>query len=199
MLASDVLRAAVQAAMAVVLLTGQAHVWELGLAAAINGAAQSFFGPAATGLAPETVPAEQLQQANALLGSPGGFFSVGGPAAAGVLVAVFGPGLVFAIDAATSVVSVVSLALLRLPPRDRAERGSFHAAGRLPARPSPARTSRRTRCGTPSLSAKPYRPEARRFSGLIASCLTDIRHSVSHVTAGPGPRSFLLAALFVLT
>jgi MFS family permease len=121
------LRAAVQAAMAVLLLTRQAHVWELGLAAAIYGAAQSFFGPAATGWCPRPCPPKRLQQASALLGSPGGFFSVGGPAAAGALVAVFGPGLVFAIDAATLVVSVVSLALLRLPPRDHAERGSFHA------------------------------------------------------------------------
>lgn len=127
MLSSDALRAAVQAAVAVLLVTGQAHVWELGLAAAMFGAAQSFFGPASTGLVPETVPTEQLQQANALMGFAGSFFSVAGPAASGVLVAAFGPGLVFAIDAATFVVSTVSLGLLRLPPRELPERASFHA------------------------------------------------------------------------
>jgi MFS family permease len=41
---------------------------------------------------------------------------VGGPAVAGVLVAIFGPGWVFAIDAATFVVSAISLALMRVPP-----------------------------------------------------------------------------------
>jgi hypothetical protein len=56
MLASDTLRAAVQATLAVLLFMGQAHVWELGLGGAIYGAAQSFFGPASAGLVPETVP-----------------------------------------------------------------------------------------------------------------------------------------------
>jgi MFS family permease len=127
MLASDVLRAAVQAALAIALLTGRAHVWELGLGGALYGAAQSFFGPASAGLVPETVPASQLQQASALMGFSGSFFSVGGPVAAGLLIAVFGPGLVFAIDAATFVASAVSLGLLRLPPRRLPKRGSFRA------------------------------------------------------------------------
>ncbi|HEY3734980.1 MAG TPA: MFS transporter [Streptosporangiaceae bacterium] len=127
MLTSDVLRAGVQAVLAVLLLTGHAHVWQLGAGAALYGAATAFFGPASTGLVPETVPAGQLQQANALMGFSGSFFEVGGPALAGVLVAAFGPGLVFAIDAASFAVSAVSLALLRLPPRRLPERGSFRA------------------------------------------------------------------------
>jgi hypothetical protein len=125
MLVSDVLRACVQATLAVLLVTGHAHIWELGLGAAIYGGAQAFFGPASTGLVPETVSAEQLPQANALMSLSGSFASVGGPAIAGVLVAVFGPGLVFAIDAASFVVSAVSLGLLRLPPRNLPPRGSF--------------------------------------------------------------------------
>src|SRR5258708_31857275 len=35
------------------------------------------------------------------------------------------------------------------------------------------------------LSALPFQPEARRFSGLIASGLTDIRHSLTHVRQDP--------------
>jgi len=127
MLASGALRAAVQAGLAVLLVTGQAHVWQLGLGGAIYGTAQSFFGPASAGLVPETVPAGQLQQANALMSFSGSFFSVGGPAAAGILVAVFGPGLVFAIDAATFVVSAASLGLLKLPLRSLPERRSFRS------------------------------------------------------------------------
>jgi hypothetical protein len=127
MLASDALRAAVQGVLAVLLLTGQARIWELALGAALYGAAQSFFGPASAGLVPETVPQDQLQSANALLSFPGSFFEVGGPALAGVLVAAFGPGLVFAVDAASFVVSAVSLALLAVPPRRLPKRGSFRA------------------------------------------------------------------------
>jgi len=127
MLVSDGLRAAVQAALAVLLLTGRAHVWELGLGAAVYGAAQSFFGPASAGLLPEIVPGEQLQRANALMGFSASFFSVGGPAAAGLLIAFFGPGPLFAIDAATFVVSAASLSVLRVPPRSLPERQSFRA------------------------------------------------------------------------
>lgn len=127
MLASDILRAIVQAALAVLLVTGHAHVLELGAGAVLYGAAQAFFGPASAGLVPETVPQDQLQQANALMGFSRSFLSVGGPAAAGLLIAVFGPGLVFAMDAATFVVSAVSLARLKLAPRSLTRRSSFRA------------------------------------------------------------------------
>jgi MFS family permease len=127
MLSSDAVRAAVQAVLAVLLFTGHATVWELGAGAAVLGAAQAFFGPASTGLLPELIPANQLQQGNTLMSSAASFCSVGGPAAAGVRVAVFGPGLVFAVDAASFAVSTGMLALLRLPPRTRPARNSFRA------------------------------------------------------------------------
>lgn len=127
MLASDILRAIVQAALAVLLVTGRARVLELGAGAALYGAAQAFFGPASAGLVPETVPPAQLQQANALMGFSRSFLSVGGPAVAGLLIAVSGPGLVFAMDAATFVVSAASLGLLRLAPRNLPGRSSFRA------------------------------------------------------------------------
>ena len=47
--------------------------------AALYGASTSFFDPASMALIPETVPAEQFQQANSLLGLPQSFFSVAGP------------------------------------------------------------------------------------------------------------------------
>jgi MFS family permease len=125
MLAADVLRGAVQATLAALLITGHARVWELATGAALYGTATSFFGPASTALVPETVPQEQLQQANSLLGLPGSFFSVGGPAAGGVLIAVFGPGLLFAVDAVTFAVSAVFLSRLRVPPRPLPAQGSF--------------------------------------------------------------------------
>jgi MFS family permease len=81
MLAADAVRGAVQAALAILLLTGHAQVWELGVGAALYGAAASFFSPALMALVPETVPLAELQQANSLLGLPQSFFSIGGPAA----------------------------------------------------------------------------------------------------------------------
>src|SRR6202034_3807253 len=90
---------------------------ELAAGGALYGAAASFFNPASTALVPETVPVEELQQANSLLGLPLGFFSVAGPAAGGVVVAAYGPGWLFAADAASFFVSLACLALLRVPPR----------------------------------------------------------------------------------
>jgi MFS family permease len=127
MLASDALRGTVQAVMAILLLSGHARVWELGLGGAIFAAAQAFFGPASTGLLPEIAPADQLQQCNVLMSFGASFCSVGGPAAAGLLVAMFGPAVVFILDAGSFMVSTVTLALLRLPPRNISARSSFCA------------------------------------------------------------------------
>jgi Transmembrane secretion effector len=125
MLTSDLLRAVVQGSLAFLLFTGTARVWELGVGAAFYGAAQAFFGPASTGVVPETVPATELQAANSLMGFSQNFFQIGGPAAAGVLVAAFGPGFVFAADAVSFLVSAVSLARLQLPPRKMPPRSSL--------------------------------------------------------------------------
>jgi MFS family permease len=115
MLAADALRATTQAFVAALLLSGTAHVWELLVLFAVYGAGDSFFSPASTGLVPETVSADRLQQANSLMGLGRDAARVSGPALAGVLVAFVGPGVAFAVDAATFVVSSASLALLQLP------------------------------------------------------------------------------------
>ncbi len=127
MMTSDLLRAAVQATLAVLLLTGTAHVWELGAGAAFYGIAQAFFGPASTGLLPETVDTEQIQAANSLMSFGEEFSRVGGPAIAGVLVAAFGPGLVFAVDAASFLVSAISLVKLKLGRRKIPARRSLRS------------------------------------------------------------------------
>lgn len=117
MLASDLVRAAAQVVLAVLILTGHAQVWHLVAGSIVFGAAQAFFGPASSGLMAEIVPPAQLQRANALMTSCYSFFSVVSPAMAGFAIALWGPGLVLAIDAVTFVVNAVSLAMLRLAPR----------------------------------------------------------------------------------
>ncbi len=125
MLVSDCVRALSQATLAALLLAGAAQVWELILLAAVYGSAAAFFQPAATGLVPATVSAARLQQANALFGLSRNAGFVVGPALAGVIVAAANPGIAFAIDAGSFVVSIASLALLRLPAPERATRGAF--------------------------------------------------------------------------
>ena len=86
MLTSDCVRAVAQAISAVLLLTGSAHIWQLMVLQALYGAAEAFFGPASTAVVAETVPTEQLQPANALLGLTDNAASIAGPALAGVIV-----------------------------------------------------------------------------------------------------------------
>lgn len=115
MIASDLIRAAVQAVAAVLLLSGVARVWQLALLAAAHGAAEAFFRPAAGALLPQIVPGASLQKANALMGMSDNFGWMVGPAVAGTLVAVFGAGGAIAVDSATFIVSAVFLAGVRPP------------------------------------------------------------------------------------
>ena len=113
MLAADAVRAVSQGAIAVLLLTGNAHLWQLVVSSAVWGTAAAFFMPASTGVVPETVSPARLQQANALMGLTRNVVGLGAPALAGILVATVGTGVVFAIDSASFVIS--ALFLLRLP------------------------------------------------------------------------------------
>jgi MFS family permease len=116
MLASDGIRAVAQAVVGALLISGHAQLWHLVVGAVCYSFAEGFFIPASGALTPQTVSAERLQQANALMGLSRSATQVGGPAIAGVLVAVLGPGWVFAIDAGTFVISAISLALMHVPP-----------------------------------------------------------------------------------
>jgi MFS family permease len=113
MIASDVIRTICQAAVAILLLTGAAEVWMLVIASAVYGACAAIFMPALMGLIPQTVPPERLQEANALLGFTRSIANVAGPAIAGVVIALGGPGDVIAIDALTFAVSAACLIALR--------------------------------------------------------------------------------------
>lgn len=118
MLTSDLLRALSQAVVAVLLLTSHAELWHLVVSSAMWGTAAAFFSPASTGIVRETVSRERLQQANALMGLTRNAVGLGGPALAGIIIATAGTGFVFAIDAATFLLSAVFLAKLRLPARE---------------------------------------------------------------------------------
>lgn len=125
MLSADLIRGGVQAGLAVLLLTGQAHVWQLAVGAAIFGSAEAFFAPASSGLLPEMLPADMLPQGNALLSFANSFTTVGGPAIAGVIIAAFSPGFLFALDAASFGANAIALGMLKLAPRKIPKRESF--------------------------------------------------------------------------
>jgi len=115
MLVTDASRLVVQAALAAALFTGRPPVWLFAVLAGLLGTGEAFFTPALGGLTPQLVPAARLGDANAVLGVAQSAAQVAGPALAGVLIAVTGPGTVIAVDAATFGVSVIALARLRVP------------------------------------------------------------------------------------
>ena len=125
MLASDGVRAAVQALVAVLLLTHDMTLPLFFVTGAIYGAATAFFGPASDGLVPQAVTARNLQAANALLALSRNFLNVFGPAVSGALIAAAGTGWVFAIDSASFVASGIFLVQLRVPPPARPQRSRF--------------------------------------------------------------------------
>jgi MFS family permease len=125
MIGCDGTRAAVEAFTAVLLLT---HAMTLPLffaTAAIFGAASAFFAPASDGLVPKTVSPANLQTANALLATSRNGLSVFGPAVSGILIVAVGTGWVFAIDAASFLVSIFFLAQLKVPSHVRPQRAHF--------------------------------------------------------------------------
>ncbi|MFF0294776.1 MFS transporter [Kitasatospora sp. NPDC004614] len=112
MLASDLVRCVVQAAVAVLLLTGTARVGVLALLMVVFGVADAFFLPASTGLIPLLVSGERLSEANALRGLVHSVGLVIGPVLAGALVALAGPGGALMVDAASFAASAAVLARL---------------------------------------------------------------------------------------
>jgi MFS family permease len=112
MFGSDVVRGTVQTLGAMLLVSGRAELQHLVILAIVYGSANAFFVPAASGLVPETVSRERLQQANALMSISRRATSVGGPLISGTLVAAIGPGWVYGIDGITFFASAVFLAAM---------------------------------------------------------------------------------------
>ena len=125
MLSCDLVRGAVHAFTAGMLLTHHMTLPLFIATEAIFGMAGAFFGPASDGLVPQTISPQNLQPANALLGMSRNVLYVFGPAVSGALVAVAGPGYVFAVDAVSFAASAFFLARLDVEAPQRGERTSF--------------------------------------------------------------------------
>ena len=119
LVAANAVSAGTQALVAVLLLTGSAELWHLAVIEAVNGMSSAFMMPASSGLTPQTVPASQLQPANALLRLGHNFSFITGSAAGGALVAISGSGWAFAVDAVLFGLGAILLGRIRLPANAR--------------------------------------------------------------------------------
>jgi predicted MFS family arabinose efflux permease len=126
MVSTDLVRAALHALLAALIFADALALWQLVAIEVCFGAAEAFFRPAYSGLVPQTVPEELIQEANAANGLTQTLAEFAGPAIATVLVLTLGTGAAFAVDAGTFVVSAGLLALVRPRPRgEPAQRSSL--------------------------------------------------------------------------
>jgi MFS family permease len=106
-----------QAATAAVVLSGHASLGLLVVLQIVYGAADGFVVPAETGLVPQTVSDERLQEANALRGMMRNLIYVVGPAVGGIIVVAGSPGIALAIDAASFAGAALLLSRIRIAGR----------------------------------------------------------------------------------
>jgi MFS family permease len=125
MVGSNLLSGATQAAVAVLLFSGHARVWQLAALAAVSGTSSAFFFPASSGIVPQTVPERLLQQANALLRLGLNGSAILGGAVAGFVVYATSPATGIAVDAVTFLAAAALLAAMRLPRSLNMESSNF--------------------------------------------------------------------------
>jgi MFS family permease len=121
MLITDTIRMVLVGLLAALALQGHPAFWQLCVIAVLLGIFGGAFTPAAMSILPDTLDSEELQAGNGLMMSSMQGANLLGSAFAGVIVATFSAGAGMAIDAATFLVSALSLALMR---------GTSHAAAR---------------------------------------------------------------------
>jgi MFS family permease len=126
MLVSDALRFALTAALAAAVLTGTVQMWMVYLLALAFGVVSGFFLPAAESALPRVVHEDKLEAGNALMMGVTSLAQFVGPAAAGILIGLFGSqlvagekvaslagiGIAFAVDGLSFAVSALCLALM---------------------------------------------------------------------------------------
>jgi len=101
----------------------------LGPIAALVGACGGLFIPASYTLLPQLLPPADLQSGNAISSAANQLGAFVGPALAGALVSAFSPAAAFGVDAATFVVSAITLALIRSGFQPSARQQEFQGNG----------------------------------------------------------------------
>ncbi|MET9531113.1 MFS transporter [Streptomyces sp. NPDC006649] len=117
MVLADAMRLVATTVLAVVFVAGAPPLWLVYGLSAVNGLGAALFQPGVASMLPKVVP--DVQRGNALLRVAESLTTMAGPAAAGALAGVGGPGTVFGVNAATFAVSGACLFLIRMAPMAR--------------------------------------------------------------------------------
>lgn len=118
MLAADLVRAVVIGLLGLLALADSLQLWHLVILATLYGTGAGFFGPAFDAIVPDLVPDRLLAQANSLdqILRPTAL-RLAGPALGGWLIAAWGTGGAFLLDAASFLISAALL--VRMNPQSR--------------------------------------------------------------------------------
>jgi predicted MFS family arabinose efflux permease len=152
MMSTDAARALAVSALAVAAALGPARAVVLVPIAAVLGAGEGLFMPGSFAIIPTLLPDADLQAGNALSSAGTQLATLIGPAAGGAMVAFLGPAPAFALDAASFVISAVTLAGIRAARR---------SPGRQPRGPQPRGPQPRgpqPRGPQPAVAADPGQP-----------------------------------------
>ena len=117
--ATDLVRFTLHALLAILIVTGEVRIWHIVVIGMLFGTAEAFFRPASTALLPQTVPEDEIQEANAVMAATNNLAEFAGPALATALVLGVSPAAAFGLDALTFLVSAALLH--RVHPRERSE------------------------------------------------------------------------------
>jgi Transmembrane secretion effector len=125
---ADLVRCVAIGAIAVLTLAHAIELWHVIVLVVFYGVGDALFQPAFSAIVPDVVPRGELLQANAIreLMEPLGL-RFAGPALGGLVIAVFGVGTAFVLDAATFAASAVAVSLMTRQPPVREEHGSIRS------------------------------------------------------------------------
>ncbi|MFD8965059.1 MFS transporter [Streptomyces sp. NPDC059568] len=113
MVLADAIRLVGTAVLAVAFVMGPPALWLVYALSALSGLGAAVFQPGVASMLPLMAP--DVQRGNAVLRVAESLTAMAGPAVAGALVGLGGPGVIFGVNAATFAVSGICLFLIRMP------------------------------------------------------------------------------------
>ncbi len=114
---ADIVGSFLTAVSAISFIAGFSRVWLLFAMGALFGVLQALWWPAMSGVLPEILPREKLQEGNAVIGLLNNLGIVTGTLIGGAIVSAFNPGWALLVDSATFLFAGLIVLKLKLPPR----------------------------------------------------------------------------------
>lgn len=119
--AADILGSIFTGISAISLIAGHASIWILVVMGGLFGVLNALWWPAMSGVLPEIVPKEKLQEGNAVIGLMSNIGNVSGTLLGGIIVSALNPGWGLLIDAATFLIAGVIVWNLKLASKTKIE------------------------------------------------------------------------------